>query len=381
MSEKYMKIALAQAKRALGRVSPNPLVGAVIVKRGEIVGVGYHHRAGTPHAEIHALNKAGRKARNADLYVTLEPCCHYGRTPPCVETIIDRGIKKVVIGMIDPNPLVAGKGVAKLQAAGMAITCGVLEDECRKLNEVYVHYITKRIPFVILKVASSLDGKIATRTGDSRGITAQHALQKVHALRNHVDAILVGSGTVKADDPLLTTRLAGKRSKDPVRVILDSTLSISPRARVFNPSSRSAVVVATTHKAPARKKEQIEKAGGTIITVASKDGKVSLRSLMRTLGKREITSVLIEGGTNISTSAFNEGIVDKIIFFYAPKLLGGSQAYAITAGKGVDRISRARKVYDLTVKKCGDDVLVEGYLNKSGPKRESGKNSLVKRYH
>jgi diaminohydroxyphosphoribosylaminopyrimidine deaminase/5-amino-6-(5-phosphoribosylamino)uracil reductase len=246
---------------------------------------------------------------------------------------------------------------------------------------VYVHYITKRIPFVILKVASSLDGKIATRTGDSRGITAQHALQKVHALRNQVDAILVGSGTVKADDPLLTTRLAGKRGKDPVRVIVDSTLSISPRARVFNPSSRAAVIVATTRKAPKRKKEQIEKAGGTIITVPSKDGKVSLRSLMRILGKRAITSVLIEGGTNISTAAFNEGVADKIIFFYAPKILGGSRAFAITAGKGVDRISRARKVYDLTVKKCGDDVLVEGYLNKSGLKRESGKNSLGKRYH
>jgi diaminohydroxyphosphoribosylaminopyrimidine deaminase/5-amino-6-(5-phosphoribosylamino)uracil reductase len=196
-----------------------------------------------------------------------------------------------------------------------------------------------------------------------------------------VDAILVGSGTVKADDPLLTTRLAGKRGKDPVRVIVDSTLSISPRARVFNPSSRAAVIVATTRKAPKRKKEQIEKAGGTIITVPSKDGKVSLRSLMRILGKRAITSVLIEGGTNISTAAFNEGVADKIIFFYAPKILGGSRAFAITAGKGVDRISRARKVYDLTVKKCGDDVLVEGYLNKSGLKRESGKNSLGKRYH
>jgi diaminohydroxyphosphoribosylaminopyrimidine deaminase/5-amino-6-(5-phosphoribosylamino)uracil reductase len=381
MSEKYMKIALAQAKRALGRVSPNPLVGAVIVKRGEIVGVGYHHQAGSPHAEINALNKAGQKARNADLYVTLEPCSHYGRTAPCVETIVNRRIKKVVIGMIDPNPLVAGKGIAKLKAAGIVTTSGVLEDECRKLNEVYVHYITKRIPFVILKVASSLDGKIATKTGDSRGITAHQSLRKVHALRDQVDAILVGSGTVKVDDPLLTTRLGGKRGKDPIRVIVDSALSISPRAKVFNPSSLSGVIVATTHRAPKRKKEEIEEAGGTIITVASKDGRVSLRSLMRTLGKREITSVLIEGGTNISTSAFNEGIVDKIIFFYAPKILGGSRAYGITAGKGVDMISRARKVHDLTVKKCGDDVLVEGYLNKSNPKRESSKNSLGKRYH
>ena len=381
MSEKYMKIALAQAKRALGRVSPNPLVGAVIVKRGEIVSAGYHHRAGSPHAEINALNKAGRKARNADLYITLEPCCHHGRTPPCVEMIVDRGIKKVVIGMIDPNPLVAGKGIAKLKAAGIAVTCGVLDDECRKLNEVYVHYITKRIPFVILKVASSLDGKIATRTGDSRGITARHALQKVHALRNQVDAILVGSGTVKADDPLLTTRLTGQRGKDPVRVIVDSTLSISHRARIFNPDSPAGVIVATTHRAPKRKKEQIEKVGGTVVTVTSKDRRVSLKSLMRTLGKREITSVLIEGGTKISTSALNEGIVDKIVFFYAPKILGGDQAYGITAGKGVDRISRARKVHDLTVKKCGDDILVEGYLTKPGQKGESSKRPLGKRYH
>jgi diaminohydroxyphosphoribosylaminopyrimidine deaminase/5-amino-6-(5-phosphoribosylamino)uracil reductase len=381
MSERYMKIALAQAQKALGRVSPNPLVGAVIVKRGEIVGLGYHDRAGNPHAEINALNKAGQKARNADLYVNLEPCCHYGRTPPCVETIVARGIKKVVIGMIDPNPLVAGKGIGKLKAAGIVTISGVLEDECRKLNEVYVHYITKRIPFVILKVASSLDGKIATKTGDSRGITTQQSILQVHALRDQVDAILVGSGTVKADDPLLTTRLQGKTGKDPVRVIVDSNLSISPRAKVFNPASRSGVIVATTHRARKRKKEQIEKAGGTIITVASKEGRVNLRSLMRTLGKREITSVLIEGGTQISTSAFNEGIVDKIIFFYAPKILGGSRAYGITAGKGVEKISRARKVYDLTVKKCGDDILVEGYLNKPGPTKDRNRNSLGKRYH
>jgi diaminohydroxyphosphoribosylaminopyrimidine deaminase/5-amino-6-(5-phosphoribosylamino)uracil reductase len=367
MSERYMKIALAQAQKALGRVSPNPLVGAVIVKRGEIVGLGYHDRAGNPHAEINALNKAGQKARNADLYVNLEPCCHYGRTPPCVETIVARGIKKVVIGMIDPNPLVAGKGIGKLKAAGIVTISGVLEDECRKLNEVYVHYITKRIPFVILKVASSLDGKIATKTGDSRGITTQQSILQVHALRDQVDAILVGSGTVKADDPLLTTRLQGKTGKDPVRVIVDSNLSISPRAKVFNPASRSGVIVATTHRARKRKKEQIEKAGGTIITVASKEGRVNLRSLMRTLGKREITSVLIEGGTQISTSAFNEGIVDKIIFFYAPKIL--------------EKISRARKVYDLTVKKCGDDILVEGYLNKPGPTKDRNRNSLGKRYH
>ena len=364
MSERFMKHALGQAKRALGRVSPNPLVGAVIVKSGKIVGAGYHHRAGSPHAEINALNDAGEKARNADLYVNLEPCCHYGRTPPCVETIIERGIRKVVIGIIDPNPLVAGKGIARLKSAGIITSSGVLEEECRKLNEVYVHYITRGTPFVMLKVASSLDGKIATRTGDSRGMTCRQSLRRVHALRDQVDAILVGSGTVTADDPLLTTRLPGKVGRDPVRVIIDSTLSISPRARVFNPASRSGVIVATTRRAPRGKKARIERAGGTVITVASHEGRVNLKSLMSALGKREITSVLIEGGTNISTSALREGIVDKIIFFYAPKILGGSGAFGITAGEGVARISQARTIHNLSVRKCGDDILVEGYLER-----------------
>jgi diaminohydroxyphosphoribosylaminopyrimidine deaminase/5-amino-6-(5-phosphoribosylamino)uracil reductase len=364
MFETYMKIAIAQAKKARGRVSPNPLVGAVVVKKGEIVGVGYHHRAGSPHAEINALACAGRKARNADLYVTLEPCSHYGRTPPCVDAIVENKIKNVIIGMTDPNPLVAGKGVARLRRAGIGIESGILEEECRRLNEFYIKYITRKTPFVILKVASTLDGNIATRTGDSRGITCEKSLRIVHQLRDQVDAIMVGVGTVKVDDPLLTTRLARKPGKDPLRIIVDSSLSISPRAKVFNRYSEAGVIVATTNRASLRKKKHLEKMGVRIISVAAKEGAVDLKRLMKALGKLEITSILLEGGTRLITSALKDGMVDKILFFYAPKILGGRLSHGITAGEGVDRISQALRVRDVMVKKCGDDVLVEGYLNK-----------------
>ncbi len=272
MLETYMKVAIAQAKKARGRVSPNPLVGAVIVKKGEVVGVGYHHRAGSPHAEINALADAGQKARNADLYVTLEPCCHHGRTPPCVDAIIENKIKNVIIGMTDPNPLVSGKGAARLRRAGIGIKSGILEEECRRLNEVYIKYITWKTPFVILKVAATLDGNIATRTGDSRGITCGKSLRTVHRLRDQVDAIMVGIGTVKADNPFLTTRLGKKRGKDPIRIIVDSSLSISPRAKVFNRDSDAGVIVATTNRASLRKKEQLEKVGARIISVGCKRG-------------------------------------------------------------------------------------------------------------
>ena len=364
MFETYMKIAIAQAKKARGRVSPNPLVGAVVVKKGEIAGLGYHHRAGSPHAEINALVHAGKKARNADLFVTLEPCCHYGRTPPCVDTIIESKVKNVIIGMADPNPLVSGKGITRLRRAGIGVQTGILEEECNKLNEVFIKYITRKTPFVILKVASTLDGNIATRTGDSRGITCRKSLRFVHQLRDQVDAIMVGVGTVRADNPLLTTRLEGKKGKDPIRIIVDSSLSISPRAKVFNRDSETGVIIAATNSAPLKKKEYLEKMGARVVTVLSKDDGVDLKRLMRALGKLEITSILLEGGTRLITSALNEKIIDKIFFFYAPKILGGKSAQGITAGVGVDRIKQALKVRDLKVKKSGDDVLVEGYMNK-----------------
>ncbi len=362
MCERYMKVAIAQAKKAIGRVSPNPMVGAVIVKKGEIVGMGYHHRAGSPHAEINALRKAGKKAKSADLYVNLEPCCHYGRTPPCVDAIIESGIKKVIIGMKDPNPLVRGKGAARLRAAGIATHTGVLEEECRKLNEIYIKYITKKTPFGILKVASSLDGKIATKSGDSRGISSNESLHYVHRLRDQCDAIMVGIGTIQADDPLLTTRLKGKAGKDPIRVIVDSSLKVSSGARVFNVRSNAGVIVATTHRAAKRKKEKIEELGARVITVGSAGGKVNLKRLMIALGKLDITSLLIEGGTGIITSALKDGIVDKILFFYAPKILGGRTACGITAGEGIVSVRQALNVQDIKVRRKGEDILLEGYV-------------------
>ena len=364
MFERYMKMAIAQAKKAVGRVSPNPMVGAVIVKKGEVVGLGYHRRAGSPHAEINALRKAGKKARNAELYVNLEPCCHYGRTPPCVDAIIESGIKKVIIGMKDPNPLVCGKGAARLRAAGMTTHTGVLEEECRKLNEIYIKYITRKVPFVILKVASSLDGKIATKSGDSRGISNNESLRCVHRLRDQCDAIMVGIGTIQADDPLLTTRLKGKAGKDPIRVIVDSSLKISSGARVFNVRSNAGVIVATTRRAARRKKERLEELGVKVVTTGSAGGKVDLKRLMIALGKFEVTSLLIEGGTEITTSALKDGIVDKILFFYAPKILGGRTARGITAGEGVEYVRQALNVHDLKVRKKGEDILIEGYIKK-----------------
>ena len=362
MFEHYMKLAIVQAKKAVGRVSPNPMVGAVIVNKGEIVGLGYHHRAGSPHAEINALKEAGKKARNADLYVNLEPCFHYGRTPPCVDAVIESGIKKVVIGIIDPNPLVSGKGVDRLKAAGITTHVGVLEEECKKLNEIYIKYITQKVPFVILKIASSLDGKIATTSGDSRGITSQESLHFVHTLRDQADAILVGIGTIQADNPLLTTRLQGRRGKDPIRVIVDSSLRISPQARVFNPHSRADVIIATAKGAPKRKKEKLEKRGAKVITIDSSVRGVDLKRLMGALGELEITSLLIEGGTEITTSALKDGIVDKLFFFYAPKILGGLSAYGIMAGEGVKYVSQALRVQDLKVSRKGEDILIEGYI-------------------
>ncbi|MBW1840019.1 MAG: bifunctional diaminohydroxyphosphoribosylaminopyrimidine deaminase/5-amino-6-(5-phosphoribosylamino)uracil reductase RibD [Deltaproteobacteria bacterium] len=364
MFERYMKMAIAQAKKAIGRVSPNPMVGAVIVKKGEIVGLGYHHRAGSPHAEINALRKAGKKAKNAELYVNLEPCCHYGRTPPCVDAIIESGIKQVIIGMKDPNPLVCGKGAAQLRAVGIATHTGFLEEECGKLNEIYIKYITRKVPFVILKVASSLDGKIATKSGDSRGISNNESLHCVHRLRDQCDAIMVGIGTIQADDPLLTTRLKGKAGKDPIRVIVDSSLKISSGARVFNVRSNAGVIFATTRRAARRKKERLEELGVRVVTVGSAGGKVDLKRLMIALGKFEITSLLIEGGTEITTSALKGGIVDKILFFYAPKILGGRTARGITAGEGVEYVRQALNVHDLKVRKKGEDILIEGYIKR-----------------
>lgn len=359
--EEYMRLALKLALRAKGQTSPNPLVGALIVKNGKIVGQGFHLRAGTPHAEIHALKNAGAQAKGAELYLNLEPCSHYGRTPPCVDAIIQSKIKKVFVGMVDSNPLVQGKGIKKLREAGIEVFTRILEKECRKVNEVFIKYISTGRPFVILKTAASLDGRIAAESGDSKWITNEKSREYVHRLRSEVDAVMVGIGTVKKDDPHLTSRLKNRKGKDPIRIIVDSTLRISPKAKVLNLKSPAPTIIATTTKASPQKIKAIAHKGVRVIVIPSKD-KVNLNALMEALGREEITSILIEGGSEINTSALEAGIVDKVIFFYAPRIIGGKKAPLIVGGKGVSKVKKSLALHQIKIRRFGDDVMIEGYL-------------------
>ncbi|MFQ6040784.1 MAG: bifunctional diaminohydroxyphosphoribosylaminopyrimidine deaminase/5-amino-6-(5-phosphoribosylamino)uracil reductase RibD [Candidatus Poribacteria bacterium] len=361
--EKFMRRALELAAQARGRTSPNPMVGAVIVKDGEIVGEGYHHKAGTPHAEIHAINNAGAKAKGAQLYVTLEPCCHHGRTPPCTEAIIQAGISAVVMAMSDPDSRVSGRGKAELEAHGVTVQSNLLEREARKLNEFYIKYVTTGLPFVILKSAMSLDGKIATYTGKSKWITSERSRQKVHELRDAVDAILVGVGTVINDNPSLTTRLMDREGKDAVRVIVDSKARLPIPSRVLHLDSMAPTLIAVTPKAPEDKISLLQAAGAEVLVVPGRnDGKVSLKALMETLSKREIVSVMIEGGSEINASALREGVVDKVIIFIAPKFIGGRTAPGLVGGRGIEHLSNAIGLRDVQVSKMGEDILLEGYI-------------------
>ena len=361
--EEYMWLAIKLALKAQGQTSPNPLVGALIVKNDTIVGRGFHCQAGTPHAEINALTEAVNKAQGAELYLNLEPCSHFGRTPPCVDAIIQKKIMKVFVGMVDPNPLVRGKGIRRLKEAGIEVATGILKKECRKLNEVFIKYITTKRPFVILKAAASLDGRVAAESGDSQWITNEKSREYVHQLRSAVDAVLVGIGTVKKDDPQLTCRLKNRKGKDPIRIVVDSTLSISPKAKVLNLNSQALTIIATTPKASLKKRALIEKKGARVLVIPSKD-RVDLRLLMEILGKEEITSVLIEGGSEINTSALQSGIVDKVLLFYAPKIIGGKKAPLMVAGKGIARVKDALVLHNITTQRFSDDVMIEGYIKK-----------------
>src|SRR5512144_1741104 len=302
LDEKYMRMALRLAARAKGRTSPNPMVGAVVVKNGKVVATGYHHRAGEPHAEAIALGKAGRKAKGATLYVTLEPCSHTDkRTPPCTPMVMQSGVKRLVIAMIDPNPRVSGGGVKTLRRAGLEVVTGVLEAEARKLNEAFIKHITTGMPFVTLKIAQTLDGKIATASGESKWITGEKARREGHLLRDVSDAILVGVNTVLTDNPSLTARIPAGR--DPLRVIVDSGLRIRVDARVITQRSQAATLIATVADAPKAKITRLQEAGAQVLIVKSAQGRVDLRDLMRQLGRKGIISVLVEGGPEIHASA------------------------------------------------------------------------------
>lgn len=362
MDVTYMKMALELAEQGRGWTSPNPMVGAVIVKDGTVVGKGFHQTAGGPHAEIHALNDAGEKARGATLYVTFEPCNHTGRTPPCTQAILKNGIRRVVAGMKDPNPQVTGGGLAFLTSQGLDVSVGVCEDECHRLNEIFIKYVTTSLPFVILKCAATLDGCIATRTGDSKWITNPLSRQFVHELRHAVDAIMVGIGTVLKDNPRLTTRLEDRKGSDPIRIVLDTHLSISPNVRLLHLASDSDTLIVTGSSAPAEKRRMLERPGVRLLALKDVRGQVDLTALARELGRMGITSLLIEGGSRVNGSALRAGIVDKVYIFYAPKIYGGDDGVPVCAGPGVEFMEQSMRLKDISVHRFEDDVMIEGYL-------------------
>ena len=352
--KKYMEIALKIAEKGEGSVSPNPLVGCIIVKRGKIVGKGYHKQYGGEHAEINAIKNAGKKVANATLYINLEPCSHWGKTPPCTEKIVEAGVREVIIGMYDPNPLV--EGFKELKFRGIKTKIGILEKEAKKLNEVYVKYMRSKRPFVILKVAMTMDGKIATRTGDSKYITGKDARRYVHKLRSEVDAVMVGINTVLKDNPKLTPRLA--QGRDPMKVVIDTELKMPLRCNLMkNPSK---LIIATTNKAPKKKINKFYQKGIDVIVLNVKKGLVDLKDLMKQLGKKEIASIMIEGGSQLNSSAIKERIADKLLIFTAPKLIGNG--LGAVGNLGVTKIDKAVKLKNIEMKKVGKDILLEAYL-------------------
>lgn len=366
MDEKYMKRALELAQKGIGYTRPNPLVGAVIVKDGRIIGEGYHEFFGGPHAEINAFNQGTEDVTGAKMYVTLEPCSHYGKTPPCAEAIIKKGIKKVVVALKDPNPKVSGRGINLLREAGIEVITGVLEEESRKLNEIFIKYITTNTPFCILKAAMTLDGKTAAVTGDSKWITGEASRQYVHGLRHRVSGIMAGIGTVLKDDPYLTTRLKDREGRDPHRIIVDSSARLPLTANVIKVASKAETILAVTEKAKEDKLNKLREKGVRIIKTPTKDGRVDLTFLMKALGEMEIDSILLEGGSELNYSALEAGLVDKVNIFIAPKLIGGSQAKTPVGGAGWQLMKEAVVLKDIMTYSFGEDLMIEGYIDKEG---------------
>ncbi|MBB5323489.1 diaminohydroxyphosphoribosylaminopyrimidine deaminase/5-amino-6-(5-phosphoribosylamino)uracil reductase [Anoxybacillus tepidamans] len=352
--ERYMRFALEVAKTGLGQTAPNPAVGAVVVKNGEIVGFGAHLKAGEPHAEVHAIRMAGDKAKGATVYVTLEPCSHFGKTPPCADLLVETGVKRVVIATTDPNPLVAGKGIEKLQNAGIDVTVGVLKEEADELNRIFFHYITTKTPFVTLKYACSLDGKIATKTGDSKWITSEEARRDVHSYRALHDAILVGVNTVIADDPRLTVRLS-EGGKNPIRIILDTHLRTPFHANVIQDTEAETWLIVGSD-VPKERMALYEKPHVRIIPMNAPN--IDIRELLHMLAEQKVTSVFVEGGSRVHDSFVQAGAVQEIVAYFAPKIIGGNDARTPVGGVGFAKMA---DVLELTIKRIetiGSDIKV-----------------------
>jgi diaminohydroxyphosphoribosylaminopyrimidine deaminase/5-amino-6-(5-phosphoribosylamino)uracil reductase len=360
-----MRLALELAAQGEGRTAPNPAVGAVVVRDGMVVGRGFHPKAGEPHAEIFALREAGEAARGADLYVTLEPCCHTGRTGPCTEAILAAGVVRVYIGCTDPNPQVSGRGCEQLRASGVEVVSGVLVDDCRRLIAPFAKHVRTGLPYVTLKAALTLDGNLATSSGNSQWITGPESRERVHRLRDRSDAVMVGIGTVLADNPRLTTRLPQGGGHDPLRIVIDSRLMTPEEALVVTGPSAAGVLIATTADAPEGKARRLRSLGAEVLRVG--DGpSVDLSLLLCDLGARGIQSILLEGGGRLNSAALQAGIVDRCMLFYAPLLLGG-RGIGLFAGTGVEFLADAVRLKGLRVEQVGNDVLLEGELPSCSP--------------
>lgn len=360
--EKYMRLAMQLAGNAIGRTSPNPLVGAVIVKDNRVVGCGWHRKAGTPHAEVHALNQAGELAQGADVYVTLEPCAHYGKTPPCAKALVEAKVKNVYGGLLDVNPKVAGKGFKILEDAGIHVEYGFLQDELRKQNEVFFKWIEHKKPFVVLKAAMTLDGKIATATGQSKWITNETSRAYGYKLRDIYDGIMVGINTVIEDNPMLTARVDG--GKNPIRIVVDSSLRIDINANVVQDKSAK-TIIATTDKADKDKILKLQAQDVDVIVVdKDKNDKVDIEKLLDILGQQNICSILVEGGATLSGSFVAKKLVDKVYFFIAPKIIGGKEAKTPVAGTGILNLQEALTLKDIQIEKLEEDILIIGRVDK-----------------
>ena len=358
--QQWMRRALELAASAIGEASPNPLVGALVVRDGRIVGRGVHRYAQVTHAEVLALEDAGEQAQGATLYTTLEPCSHHGRTPPCTEMIIRSGIARVVAAMIDPNPQVCGRGLEALRRAGVGVDLGVCEGEARRLNEAFVTYITTGRPFVHLKIAMSLDGRIATRSRESHWITGEAARHRAHELRHQSDAVLVGIGTVLADDPELTDRLGRPRSRPLVRVVLDSRLRLPLESKLVRTADEAPVLV-FTRVAEQERVEPLRARGVTVIRVPAHGHRVSLPAVLEELGRREITRLLVEGGAEVAAAFVEHRLVDKFTLFVAPRLIGGREAVPVLGGRGCARVSEAWAVNIVGLDRVGEDIELTAY--------------------
>lgn len=357
--EYYMKMATKLALKAKGNTWPNPMVGAVVVKNGRIIGKGFHKQAGLAHAEVVALDQAGQKAAGATLYVTLEPCTHFGRTPPCVDKVIAAQVKEVIVGMIDPNPLNNGKGIELLRRQGIKVDVGVLENRLRQMNEVFIKHMHKKIPLITVKVAQSLDGKIATKTGESKWITSDRSRSYAHSIRKGYDAIMVGVNTVLRDNPYLDPWFSKKKL---IKIIVDSHLSTPQNANIFSKGRQVIIVTLPVPAGQETENRKILSQKSKILEVKEKQGQINLKSMFKKLAQEGIYNVLVEGGGTLIGSLFDEGLVDKVLFFISPKIIGGKDALNSVMGRGISRIDKAIKVKDVVLRRIGEDFLVEGRI-------------------